>query len=94
MLLRNESKKRIKQKLRKLKVLLIEEKITIEKVEQILNSWLGHAEQANSYTFVQSLIQRFDYIELVEVIRNGKKKNIFKIKKGVIENARKSYIGI
>lgn len=92
MLLRNESKKRIKQKLRKFKDLLIEEKITIEKVEQILNSWLGHAEQANSYTFVQSLVEKFDYIEIVEKIKNGKKKNVFKVKRGVIENARKSYI--
>jgi len=92
MLLRNDSKKRIKQKLRKLKDLMIEEKITIEKVEQILNSWLGHAEQANSYTFVQSLLERFDYIEIVEVIRKGKKKNIFKVKRGVIENARKERI--
>ena len=45
--------------------------------------------KANSYTFVQSLLERFDYIELVEVIRKGKKKNIFKVKRGVIENGRK-----
>lgn len=89
MLLRNDSKKRIKQKLRKLKNLLIEEKITIEKAEQMLNSWHGHAEQANSYTFVQSLLQRFDYIELVDKKSKGKIKKIFKVKKVVIENARK-----
>lgn len=41
------------------------------------------------YTFIQSLVEKFDYIELVEVIRKGKKKNIFKVKRGVIENARK-----
>jgi len=78
--------------LRKLKGLLIEEKITVEKVEQMLNSWHGHAEQANSYTFIQSLLKRFDYIELIEVVRKGKKKNIFKVKREVIENARKSYL--
>lgn len=88
MLLRNDSKKRIKQKLRKLKDLLIEEKITIEKAEQILNSWYGHAKQANSYAFVQSLLQRFDYIEVVEKKSNGKIKKIMKIKRGVIEDAR------
>lgn len=89
MLLRNESKRRIKQKLRKLKELMIEEKITVGKVEQILNSWHGHAQQANSYGFVQSLLQRFDYIELIEVTRKGKKKKIFKVKRGVIEYARR-----
>lgn len=89
MLLRNESKKRIKQNLRKFKELMINEEITIEKVEQKLNSWLGHAEQANSYAFIQKLLEKFDYIELVEVTRKGKKKNIFKVKRGVIENARK-----
>lgn len=92
MLLRDDSKKRIKQKLRKFKPMLIEEKITIEKVEQILNSWHGHAEQANSHMFVQSLLDRFDYIELVETIKNGKKKRILKVKRGVIEDARKTYI--
>jgi len=92
MLLRNESKKRIKQKLRKFKQLLVEEKVTIEKVEQILNSWYGHAQQANSYMFVQSLLQKFDYIEIIEKNKNGKKKKVFKVKKGVIDDARKSYI--
>lgn len=89
MLLRNDSKKRIKQKLRKLDKLMIDGEMSIEKAEQILNSWLGHAEQANSYTFVQSLLERFDYIELIEVIRKGKKKNIFRVKRGVIEDGRK-----
>lgn len=89
MLLRNDSKKRIKQKARKIKRLLIEGQMSVETTEQIFNSWLGHAEQANSYTFIQSLLERFDYIELVEVIRNGKKKKILKVKRGVIENARK-----
>lgn len=92
MLLRNDSKKRIKQKLGKFKPMLIEEKITMEKVEQIINSWYGHAEQADSYMFVQSLLERFDYIELLEIIKDGKKKRIFKVKRGVIEDARKTYI--
>lgn len=81
MLLRNDSKKRIKKKLRKFKDLLINEEITIEKVEQILNSWYGHAEQACSYMFVQSLLEKFDYIVLTN--------KVFKVKRGVIENARK-----
>lgn len=89
MLLRNDSKKKIKRKLKKFRPMLIEEKITIEKVEQILNSWHGHAELADSYKFIQSLLNRFDYIELTDKIKNGKKKKVFKVKRGVIENERK-----
>jgi len=94
MLLRNDSKKKIKRKLRKLKPLMIEDKITVEKVEQILNSWYGHAEQANSYKFVQSLLDRFDYIKLVDKkSKNGKIKKVFKVKREVIEDARKAHTG-
>ena len=94
MLLRDESKRRIKRKLRKFKPMLIEERITIEKVEQILNSWYGHAELANSYNFIQSLLEKFDYIKLIEVVRKGKKKKVFKVKKEVIEHARESYLDL
>jgi len=61
-LLRNESKKRIKQKAKKLKRLIVEEKITSRKAEQIFNSWLGHACNGNSINFINSLIKRNDYI--------------------------------
>ena len=80
MLLRNESKKRIKQKLRKFKALLIEEKITIGKVEQILNSWFGHAKQGSSYNFINKLLRKYSYILLV----NG----ILKVNIEEIENGR------
>lgn len=62
MLLRNSSKKRIKQKLSKFKDLLINGKISKEKVEQILNSWKGHADHASSENFYLYLENRFDYI--------------------------------
>jgi len=62
MLLRNSSKKRIKQKLNKFKDLLIKGKISKEKVEQILNSWKGHADHASSENFYLYLEDRFDYI--------------------------------
>ena len=81
-------------KIWKFKPLLIEEKITIEKVEQILNSWYGHAEQANSYMFVQSLLDKFDYIELVDKkSKKGRVKKVFKVKREVIEDARKPNTG-
>lgn len=63
-LLRNDSKKKIKRKTKRLRNTLAEGRITAEKVEQILNSWLGHAMHGNSYNFIQSLIKRNDYIYL------------------------------
>ena len=80
MLLRNESKKKIKQKLSKMKRLIAENQMTVEKAEQILNSWLGHAKQANSYNFINKLLNKYDFLIM--------KDNKFKIDERVIENAR------
>lgn len=63
-LLRNDSKKTIKQKLRKMRRLLIEEIMTPQKAEQILNSWHGHAKNGSSYNFVQKLLRKYDYIRI------------------------------
>lgn len=63
-LLRNDSKKKIKRKAKKFRPMLINEEITVEKVEQILNSWLGHSKHANSYNFILSLVDRNNYIHM------------------------------
>lgn len=52
----------MKKKLSKFKDLLIKGKISKEKVEQILNSWKGHADHASSENFYLYLEDRFDYI--------------------------------
>jgi len=57
-----QQRKRIKQKLSKFEDLLIKGKISKEKVEQILNSWKGHADHASSESFYLYLENRFDYI--------------------------------
>ena len=44
--------------------LIREGHMTVNKAEQILNSWLGHANHASSYNFIQSLIKRNDFIYL------------------------------
>lgn len=64
MLLRNESKKKIKRKIRAMPGLILEDRMTVEKAEQILNSWKGHAEHGDSYNFIQSLLDRFDFLYL------------------------------
>jgi len=79
-LLRNESKKTIKQKLRKMRKLIVNETMEPEKAEQILNSWYGHAKNGNSYNFVLKLLNKYDYIK----IENG----TVKIIEEVIENER------
>lgn len=61
-LLRNDSKKTIKRKAKKIRYLLIDGQMTKEKAEQIFNSWLGHAKHGNSRNFIQQLLERNDYI--------------------------------
>lgn len=63
-LLRNDSKQKIKQKLRKMEGLILKRKMKKEKAEQMLNSWLGHSLNANSYNFIQKLLKKHDYIYL------------------------------
>ena len=63
MLLRNGSKKRIKQKLKKFPDLMENNELSIEKVEQILNSWKGHADYACSENFYKYLEERFNFVE-------------------------------
>ena len=58
MLLRNDSKKRIKRKLKAMPGLYREGKMTKEKAEQMVNSWLGHAQHANSYSFIQKILRK------------------------------------
>jgi len=61
-LLRNDSKKRIKRKIKGMKRLLASNKMTISKAEQMLNSWKGHADFANSYNFTESLMAKSDFV--------------------------------
>lgn len=63
-LLRNDSKKRIKRKAKAIPSLIADGKITKEKAEQMLNSWKGHAEHANSKNFIDRMIERCGYIYL------------------------------
>lgn len=61
-LLRNCSKKKIKRKCRKFKGLYNKGLITREKIEEIINSWYGHASHGSSFNFILSLIERNNYI--------------------------------
>lgn len=61
-LLRNDSKRKIKQKTKRMRISLREGHMTKGKCEQILNSWHGHAMHGNSHNFIRRLIERRDYI--------------------------------
>ena len=62
-LLRNDSKKKIKRKARKMKGLIHTGKMKPEKAEQILNSWHGHARHGCSYNFIEKqLIGKHGFI--------------------------------
>lgn len=75
MLLRDDSKKKMKRKLRAFPRSIIEKGMPIKKAEQMLNSWKGHAELANSYNFIQSLLDKHDYL----MLENNGNKTLFKI---------------
>lgn len=63
-LLRNDSKKKIKRKSKRFPDSIAEGRMTVEKAEQILNSWLGHAKHGNSHNFIQGLLERNNYLYL------------------------------
>lgn len=63
-LLRNASKKKIKRKVKAIPNLVNNKKVKPIKIEQILNSWLGHANNASSYNFIKSLVEKSEYIEM------------------------------
>lgn len=68
-LLRDDSKRRIKRKLKKFPRLIKESKLTIRKAEQMINSWLGHAKNACVLNFMKYLVKRFAYLDF-SIIRS------------------------
>ena len=61
-LLRDDCKKRIKRKIKKMHHLIQEGRMTIEKANQMLGSWTGHARYGCSYNFIKKLLRRFDHL--------------------------------
>lgn len=84
-LLRDDSKKKIKRKAKKIRQLLILNKMKPEKAEQIFNSWMGHASHANSYNFISKLLSSNDYIYRVN--------SILKVNRKLIEKERECIDG-
>lgn len=65
-LLRNDSKKKIKRRVKSMPHLIIENRMTIGKAEQMLNSWKGHSDYGCNFNFIKRLIERNNFIYISE----------------------------
>jgi len=63
-LLRDDSKRKIKRKLRKMENLIRTGRMTTDKAEQMVNSWLGHSKNASSNNFIYRLLLKHDFLTL------------------------------
>lgn len=61
-LLRGKSKRKIKSRLHKIPALIKSGKITIEKAEQMINSWYGHARHGSHCNFLNAIYRKHDYL--------------------------------
>lgn len=84
-LLRDNSKKKIKRKAKKMKRLIVENLMTVEKAEQILNSWLGHAKNGSSRNFINNLLEKRSYIYM-------NRKNVLKINTNIVNKEREKNV--
>ena len=62
-LLRDNSKRKMKRKIKAFPHLIEEGRLTEEKANQMLASWQGHAQHGNSENFIRSLESRYPYIK-------------------------------
>lgn len=61
-LLRNDSKKKIKRKIKKMPASIARGSMSIETANTMLGSWSGHARYADSMNFVHGILNRRTYI--------------------------------
>lgn len=61
-LLRDDSKRRVKRKLRKIPGMISSGKVTPDKSQQMLSSWMGHAKHGCSHNFIKTLLVRFPFL--------------------------------
>ena len=59
LLIRNQSKKKIKRKLKNFQKLYKENKIELEYITACINSWKGHVKFGNSYNLINRILEKF-----------------------------------
>lgn len=63
-LLRDDSKRKIKRKLRKMENLIRSGRLSVDTAELMLNSWNGHAQHASSKNFIYGLLLKYDFLTI------------------------------
>lgn len=58
-LLREQSKKKMKRKLKNFEKLYKEDRVELKYIVMCINSWLGHAKHCNSYNLVRKMLESF-----------------------------------
>ncbi len=61
-LLRNQSKRKMKRKLKKMPHLISTGRMSVQKAEQMINSWWGHAQHGCSWNFLIALLRKHRYL--------------------------------
>lgn len=59
LLIRNQSKKKIKRKLKNFQKLYKENRIKLEYITACINSWKGYAKFGNSYNLIKKILKNF-----------------------------------
>lgn len=63
-LVRNESKKAMKRRIKAMDRKLKSGEIELRDVQQAVNSWLGHARHSNSFNLAKKIFAKYPYIEI------------------------------
>lgn len=61
--MRDDSKKKIKRKIKKMPRLIANGLMTVETANQMLGSWSGHAKYGSTQNFIKSILERRAYIK-------------------------------
>ncbi|MEF2965682.1 reverse transcriptase domain-containing protein [Paenibacillus sp. M1] len=63
-LVRDQSKRAMKRRMRAMDRKLKNNEIELKRIEQAVNSWLGHARHSNSYNLCKRIFAKYPYIKL------------------------------
>lgn len=64
MLVRNQSKRKMKRRIKSMDAKLQDGKLELGYVQQCANSWLGHARHSNSYNLCKKIFKNYPYIQV------------------------------
>lgn len=74
MKVRDDSKKRMKRKIKKMDEKMKNGEMAVEDVRQSVNSWIGHARHSNSYNLCKRIFEPYPYIKVEGNEKFGKRR--------------------